>query len=586
MSVGFNYKTQDGEIFQAVMKNKSVSLSNSIKKQYGFITKEEELYYQIYADYKFDKLDQNWVRIVTKDNLTRIHKSSKKRLLVAEFGKLPIYFPMYFGAKKDIYGQHKLDIEFISTGGDDLTYNSLMNGSAQVGIADPIFTFTDNKYKIKGKIVGQLIGKVPLFGVALNPSIKINNLSELKDFSVGTFQKFSTTNTIMKELLPEKEFIPINNTKILESLKNRDFDIAVVTAGYAYDLLAKGGHIVFNLEQKYGDYLFTGVSVSDNLDKEHLDAVKVFNIALKESINYIRKNKREALLIFRKEFPHLLDPEPLFDYLISIWNTKLSINANGLKRATHTWKTVYPWLLKANSPQFIEPRKSDQIISIFNKRNVSRDIIYKEDLLAKTVQNNIKTKTPVHLVGFWGASDKEVVDNNDINALKKFEEINQQVKKIYSPGCKFTFILADEHARLNKYPKTKYIKYLNQIVKEIKKYGMNFVYLSELYKKEKITSKDISNEIKNITKDSWRDLRNRKDLEKSAKNKGFQNPVTEAKRYYAVRVLESHMLKKNFPESIYHTYYEDIHQNLFPDIPTLYLWVGKRGYTHSPWFVK
>ncbi len=585
MSVGFNYKTQDGEIFQAVMKGRKVNLPNRTKQKYGFLTKEEELYFDIYRKFRFDKLYKNEVRIVTKDNLVNIDKSeTKKRMLVAEFGKLPIYFPIYFATHKRIYDDHGINMEFISTGGDDLTYNSLMNGSAQIGIADPIFTFTENKYNIKGKIVGQLIGKVPLFAVTLNPNIKINNISDFAKYKIGTFQKFSTTNTIMKELMPEKDFITIKNTEILEGLKDRNFDIAIVTAGYAYEIEAKGGHIIYSFEKRFGDYCFTGISISNNLDKEHLTSVKSFLTSVKESINLIKKDKSEALKIFRKEFPDISNHKELLDHILHLWNTKLTIDDKGIKRITHTWKTVYPWLLKSNSPQFIELKTEDKIISLFNNRDISRDILFKEDVMAQLIKNCIDNKKSINIVGFWGASDKKKIDYHDKEAIKKFVELNDMTKKIHTKGIKFIFILADEHARLNKYPKSNYSNYLKQINKELHAAGFETILLSKLWEKRGLSDTKINSKLKKLDERKWNDLKNRKELIKSAKNKGFKDPEKEAKRYYINRILESKIMEKEFPNSIFHTYGEDLYQNLYPNMPTMYLWVGKRGYTHSPWF--
>jgi hypothetical protein len=53
-----------------------------------------------------------------------------------------------------------------------------------------------------------------------------------------------------------------------------------------------------------------------------------------------------------------------------------------------------------------------------------------------------------------------------------------------------------------------------------------------------------------------------------------------------MRRLESEALKKEFKNLIFWTYSGDVHQELYADMPTLYLWVGKEGYTQTPWFKK
>ncbi|MFH1447571.1 MAG: asparagine synthase-related protein [Candidatus Micrarchaeota archaeon] len=586
MDVGFNYRAQDGEVAKSVLsKRKATKLDKNTVNRYGLMTEEEVIYFQTYKTFKFDKLHEAWRRTVNKENLTQIDENPEEtRLLVAEFGRLPIYFPIYLASLHGIYKTHKLDVEFISTGGDDLTYNSLLNCSAQIGVADPIFTFTEKKFSIKGKIIGQLIGKVPVVAVTINPNIGIEKLTDFENYKIGTFQEYSTTNTLMKELFPNKELIPIKYLDTIPSLKNRRFDIAIVTPGYAYDLVDKGGHIIYRFDKKFGDYLFTGISISDNLDPKYDQAIRSFLVAVKESINFIKKNKKESLEYFKKEFPELLNQEGLFEYLIPFWNKKLTVSEPALKRATHTWRTVYPWLLKSNIPQFIKPRIEDRIIRLFSNRNVSRDIPYKEDEMAQIIHKSIDAGKPISLVGLWGASDKDNIDEKDISALNKFRELDSEIKRIYKPGPEFIFILADEHARLNGYPKSNYTRYLNRIKEKMDGYGFKSIFLNELWKKHGLSNKSIFTEFKKLTDSEWRDIPNHGELEKASKHRGFKNHREEAKRYFIMRRLESRAIEKEFNSSIYHTYSEDIHQNIYPNIPTLYLWVEKRGYTITPWF--
>jgi len=588
MSVGFNYRTQDGEVAKSVLSRaKPAGMEDATIKKYGFMTDEERLYFRTYRDLGFEKLLGNEARIITKDNLTQIDENpDETRLLVAEFGRLPLYFPIYLASLNGIYKKHRLNVEFISTGGDDLTYDSLMNGSSQIGIADPVFTFTENAFNTKGKIIGQLIGRATILAVALDPNIKIENLSELNKYDIGTFQDYSTTNTLMRELFPAKRLVAVKHSEVTRSLKNREFDIAVVTSDYAYEVAGKGGHIVFSFDKKFGEYLFTGITIADNLDPKYASAVRSFLSAVKESINFTKKNRKQSLEYFKKEFPDLLNPEAMFDYLVQYWNKKLTISKAAIKRATRTWKNVYPWLLKSNTPQFIEPRLEDEITRIFSGRSVARDIPYKEDEMAKIIKESIDSKKPIRLVGFWGASDKRTADENDVLAMKQLKKLDQEVRKIHPKGIEFTFILADEHARSNKYEKRDYSEYLLKIAKIMGEHGFKSVLLSDIWKKYGLSDGLIASHARGFTDSKWKDLPNHGELEKAARHRGFEDYKREAKRYFILRKLESKTIAEEFKGSIFHTYSEDIHQSLFPDMPAVYLWVLGRGYTLVPWFQK
>ncbi|MFK5173333.1 hypothetical protein ACI3QN_12540, partial [Propionibacterium freudenreichii] len=88
--------------------------------------------------------------------------------------------------KMEFFSKHDLDVSFISTGGDDLTYNSLFSGSAQIGVFDPVFSFP-NGFATKGKIFGSLINQVPVVAVAINPSIVILSKDDFKKYKVGSY---------------------------------------------------------------------------------------------------------------------------------------------------------------------------------------------------------------------------------------------------------------------------------------------------------------------------------------------------------------------------------------------------------------
>ncbi len=585
MDVGFNFRAQDGGVAKSILSQRKVDTSSKIPKEYGFITDEEKIYFQIYEKNKYNKLDNNYERIITKDNLSLINNNySRKKILVAEFGKLPLYYPIYFAQQKEIYKKHNLDVDFISTGGDDLTYNSLFDGSAQIGIADPIFTFAEQKTQVKGKILAQLIGRVPFVAVTLNPNIKINKIDDLKKYKIGTFQKFSTCHTLMKGILPNVDLKPIKYSNILGELKDRKIDIAIVIPEYAYDLAAKGGHIIFTFEDYFKEYLLTGINVADNLDPDYFEAVKLFRISIKESINYIKKNKKEALTFFKKEFPELLNHREILENTCQLWNPKLTITKEATRNAIRYWKKVYPWLLKSNLPQFMEPRSEDRIMAMLCKKKISRDIPYREDAMANIIREKMNHNKPIPLVGFWGASNKCKIDDNDINAVNKFATLNEQIKKVYNKGLGITFILADEHARLNQFGSDKYSEYLKNISYKMKSLGFDVVYLSKLWKEIGFNDKLLTKEIKKLKKSEWSDVKKRRSMENSAKHLNIGDYIEEAKRYYVCRKYESGIIEKKYPNYIFFTHSDDTYQEIFPDLPTVYLWIDKPGKQELPWF--
>ena len=204
MNVGFNFRAQDGDVAKSVLASDfgKMTVSSEEKKELGLLTDEESVYYAMFKDFSYDKLVDHKKRIITKETLSQIDSDKDKlRVVVAEFDRMPLYFPVYLAEKLSLFSKRDLDVSFVSTGGDDLTYNSLFSGSAQIGISDPIFSFS-NGFATKGKIFGSFINQVPVVAVAIDPAITIEGKDDFKKYKIGSFQVFSTVNTLVRYFCP------------------------------------------------------------------------------------------------------------------------------------------------------------------------------------------------------------------------------------------------------------------------------------------------------------------------------------------------------------------------------------------------
>lgn len=58
-----------------------------------------------------------------------------KKITVAQFAHLLIYYPIYLAKQKGYYEKNNLDVTFVSTGGDDKTFAAVSSGSALLDTA-------------------------------------------------------------------------------------------------------------------------------------------------------------------------------------------------------------------------------------------------------------------------------------------------------------------------------------------------------------------------------------------------------------------------------------------------------------------
>jgi asparagine synthase (glutamine-hydrolysing) len=587
MNVGFNFRTQDGDVAKAVLASSlgELTISDEEKREIGFVTHEEEVYYAMYKQFSYDKLVGHEKRIVTKETLSQIDTDKETiRIVAAEFDRMPLYFPVYLAEKLGLFSKRNLDVSFMSTGGDDLTYNSLFSGSAQIGISDPVFSFA-NAFATKGKIFGSLVNHAPVVAVSINPSITIGSKDDFKKYRVGSYQEFSTVNTLARVYLPDVEIRTFSHKDIVSALKRRDIDIAFVSLDFAYVLEGVGGRILTSLTDEFGPYLFTGLTVSDNLDPSFVPAIDMFKAAVKEAMVFLGNFPDESQQIFEMLFPDISDSTAFLASMKQFWHKKLDDIGDGeIAHAESAWAAVHPSLLDATYPSFVTQTKAGTIIASLAKRSMSREIPYREDRMATLIREALDADTPLSLMSFWGASDKEELTESDHQLLRKVEEI-RDVLTGQGVSSTMTFILSDEHGSLNGYAKKKYEMYLGRINEEMKKVGFDTVYLSNLWKEAGLTAEKVTTYADTLDQERWSALRVSPFLEKSAANRGHEDALVAAKRYYSARKLENPTIEKRFSQSVHISFSDDKLQELFPELPTLYVWPYKRGKVDVlPWF--
>ncbi len=586
MNVGNNYKSQDGDVAKAVLNKPEENISEASRRRYPVTTREERYYLSKFSSYGFDKLIGSEKRLIVKEKINELNKSKKVRFLVGEFGRLAIYFPAYFAAEKGIFNLHNLDVDFISTGGDDKTYSSLVNNSAHIGLSDPMFAMFENKEGVKGEIIGELVNSSPSMAVTINPNIKISGLKDFAKYKIGTFQKYSTTHTTIKSILPrETEIMPLEFNQLLNKLIDRSVDIAVILPEQAYNLTLLGGKIVFDFKTVFPKMLYSGFTIANILEPRYRKHLKSFIVAVRESIRYIYKNKEEALKLFIKIFPEIKQPEIVFNSYLSLWSNIIRVDKEEYRQAYNIWKNEYPELLKNYTPFFRTPSKADPTIEVINSREYRKDFPFLEDILEKIIINSIESGKPLKLVGFWGAGDKESVGAEDNNFLKRFYEYIQNIKKISGLEIEITWILADEHAVANGYAKEKVKKYLFTINDLIAARGFKTIYLSSLWKNWKINQRLIDSFIKQKKQGWWNEINIAKQLEEQAEKRfKYEDKKVGAKKYYTIRTMEKKYIEKDFKDYIFFAFSDGQMQSIYPKMPTIYLHAQKRGNGEVPWF--
>lgn len=268
------------------------------------------------------------------------------KCIIAEFDKLPLYFPIYLGVRKLIFKNYGLkNIKFIQTNNDIFSYLSLVSQKANVGLSDPIYSVSEDKTP-KGEIIGVLVKRIPFIIVTL-PGKSIAKIQDLKNYRIGTYPKLTTCHTIARFLLGEKaQLVEISHTKIVEALIQGEVDVAFILPEQLTTPLVQ----VFNLYDLFKQYLFTGLIQIPFPNNSELSVA--LKLGLRDSLRYLHSNKEESFQLFCREFPKLQKPKEVFDTYFECWSEDGILKQEELNNAFKVWSSIYKKIFKEKNQAF------------------------------------------------------------------------------------------------------------------------------------------------------------------------------------------------------------------------------------------
>ena len=230
-------------------------------------------------------------------------------------------------------------------------------------------------------------------------------------------------------------------------------------------------------------------------------------------------------------------------------------------------------------------RKIIQIFETLKKRRYRRDKPFLEDKLKEIIKQSIEQNNPIKLVGFWGVGQKDKTNWADTASCEFLYKLNEEIKKVYSPGIEYTFIFAAIHGVHNGIDPTVISSYTQDIKNLFDKHDFKYIYLDNLWNKYGINFEKIDKIFDKKHQDWWNSIENTELIEKNAKNRNLRlNPKIAAQKYYIMRDLEKEMFEKEFPDSIFHTFSDSRLRCVLPNMPTLYFY-SRKGWSDAPWFV-
>ena len=241
--------------------------------------------------------------------------SQPEKITIAQYGHIFLYMPIYVAVDKGFFKEQGLDVKLVSTGGDEKTFTAIATGNAQFGVSDPVFVAIARQRGQGGKVVAGIVRRVPLSAVTFNNNIKtITKPSDFTGYRIAALTAPSTTYSVAK-IIVQNNGHPIKSSivqgaygTLLAMLRANQADIALEIDPNVSTSVHQGAHIVYSTTSRFGDFAFTGMTVSDSFYNQHPEQIQAAVNAIAKAMKYIHQDFAGSLAVAKKEFPEIDEP--------------------------------------------------------------------------------------------------------------------------------------------------------------------------------------------------------------------------------------------------------------------------------------
>src|SRR3989344_5734190 len=196
-------------------------------------------------------------------------------------------------------------------------------------------------------------------------------------------------------------------------------------------------------------------------------------------------------------------------------------------------------------------------------------------LLKESISDVLEKKEELKIVGYWGVEKEEVTDI-DKDALNQLSKIQEGIREYYE-NTKLILILTDIHGELNKISSKTISSYYKIIQTTCYKLGIKTISLSQLWVK-------YGYKLEDLNKNSMAQDKIKSFMVLAAQRHHHGNDAKKGLlSYMKCSEYDKLIIYNEFSKSLFFTYNGYKWKSLLPPLPTLSLWVSKKGNHIKPW---
>jgi NitT/TauT family transport system substrate-binding protein len=186
----------------------------------------------------------------------------------------------------------------------------VLRGDADFGIGDPTFAAIAQARGGDGVVVGAIVDKVALWGIAAKGAPRRDAPGDFAKARVGSFPRPSTTYTLLKQMADSQHVrgmtiveVPIGSEVAL--LESGRADVVMMLEPAASRAVRQGYEIVTSFPRLWGPFAFTGMTSTRRFTSSNPDVVVKLRAGMQEALSLAHSDRGRTTSIAQSLFPSL-----------------------------------------------------------------------------------------------------------------------------------------------------------------------------------------------------------------------------------------------------------------------------------------
>ena len=239
--------------------------------------------------------------------------SAANNIVINEAARNLLYLPLYHAKEAGFFAKNGLNVTIVTGGTATNSFAAMTSGEAQFSQADPMYVPISNEKGADTRVIAQVVSKIAVWGLTIDPSIKKMDKSTLDGKTISTHIKPMTAYTYTVQTIKDLGLEPDKDVKILQNkpgseiipmlLKQAQFSMTLEPSVAIAQ--SQGAKVILSYPQILGDQIFTALMAKQDYIDKHKDIVLAVLKSYQEALDDIYANRDAALKTAQKYFPQL-----------------------------------------------------------------------------------------------------------------------------------------------------------------------------------------------------------------------------------------------------------------------------------------